>query len=44
MKRALREFVVDGVKTTIPFHLEVMDNELFQEGTFGTDFLEVWEK
>lgn len=44
MKRALREFVVDGVKTTIPFHLEVMDNELFQEGTFGTDFLEVWKK
>ncbi|MEO8377042.1 MAG: acetyl-CoA carboxylase biotin carboxylase subunit [Candidatus Sumerlaeota bacterium] len=44
MKRALREFVVDGVKSTIPFHLEVMDNELFQKGTFGTDFLEVWKK
>ena len=44
MKRALREFVVDGVKSTIPFHLEVMDNELFKKGTFGTDFLEVWKK
>ncbi len=44
MKRALRDFVVDGVKTTIPFHLEVMDNKLFQSGTFGTDFLEVWKK
>ncbi|CAN5277572.1 acetyl-CoA carboxylase biotin carboxylase subunit [soil metagenome] len=44
MKRALREFVVDGVKTTIPFHQEVMDNPLFRKGTFGTDFLEVWKK
>jgi acetyl-CoA carboxylase biotin carboxylase subunit len=44
MKRALREFVVDGVKTTIPFHLEVMDSKLFRKGTFGTDFLEVWKK
>ncbi|MCC5877641.1 MAG: acetyl-CoA carboxylase biotin carboxylase subunit [Candidatus Sumerlaeia bacterium] len=44
MRRALREFVVDGVKTTIPFHIEVMDNELFQRGDFGTDFLEVWKK
>lgn len=44
MKRALREFVVDGVKTTIPFHLEVMDNPLFRQGTFGTDFLQVWKK
>ncbi|MCC6548029.1 acetyl-CoA carboxylase biotin carboxylase subunit [Candidatus Sumerlaeota bacterium] len=44
MKRALREFVVDGVKSTIPFHLEVMDSSLFKRGTFGTDFLEVWKK
>jgi len=44
MKRALREFVVDGVKTTIPFHMEVMDSALFRKGTFGTDFLEVWKK
>ena len=43
-RRALREFVVDGVKTTIPFHLEVMDNALFQSGRFGTDFLELWKK
>jgi acetyl-CoA carboxylase biotin carboxylase subunit len=44
MKRALREFVVHGVKTTIPIHLEVMDSPLFRKGTFGTDFLEVWKK
>src|SRR5690606_5968782 len=44
MKRALSEFVVEGVKTTIPFHLEVMDSELFRKGTFGTDFIEVWKK
>lgn len=44
MKRALREFVVSGIKTTIPIHLEIMDNPLFHKGTFGTDFLEVWKK
>ncbi len=42
MQRALHEFVVEGVKTTIPFHLEVMENALFRHGNFGTDFLEVW--
>ena len=30
MKRALSEFVVEGVKTTIPFHLKLMDNAQFQ--------------
>ena len=44
MKRALGEFVVQGVKTTIPFHKEVMDSELFQNGDFGTNFIEVWKK
>jgi acetyl-CoA carboxylase biotin carboxylase subunit len=43
MRRTLREFVVEGVKTTIPFHLEVMDNPLFHSGKFGTDFLQVWK-
>ena len=40
MKRALSEFVVEGVKTTIPFHLALMDNEQFREGNFTTEFLE----
>ncbi|HEX8427534.1 acetyl-CoA carboxylase biotin carboxylase subunit [Hymenobacter sp.] len=40
MKRALSEFVVEGVKTTIPFHLALMDNKNFQDGDFTTKFLE----
>ncbi|MDB5236369.1 MAG: acetyl-CoA carboxylase biotin carboxylase subunit [Hymenobacter sp.] len=40
MKRALSEFVVEGVKTTIPFHLALMDNVQFNEGNFTTAFLE----
>lgn len=38
-KRALQEFVIEGVKTTIPFHLRLMDNEKFQAGQFTTAFL-----
>nr|WP_262905238.1 acetyl-CoA carboxylase biotin carboxylase subunit [Hymenobacter nitidus] len=40
MKRALSEFVVEGVKTTIPFHLALMDNADFKAGNFNTSFLE----
>ncbi|MHC1605196.1 MAG: acetyl-CoA carboxylase biotin carboxylase subunit [Candidatus Methanofastidiosia archaeon] len=40
MKRALEEFVVEGVSTTIPFHLKVMDNKIFQSGKFHTDFIQ----
>ncbi|MCB2410322.1 acetyl-CoA carboxylase biotin carboxylase subunit [Hymenobacter lucidus] len=40
MKRALSEFVVEGVKTTIPFHLKLMDNPDFKAGNFTTAFLE----
>ena len=43
MKRALSEFVVEGVKTTIPFHLALMDNEQFKEGHFTTAFLESFD-
>ena len=39
-KRALREFKIEGIKTTIPFHLKVLENEAFNKGTFSTDFLE----
>jgi len=43
MKRALSEFVVEGVKTTIPFHLKLMDDEKFKEGVFTTAFLETFD-
>ncbi len=40
MKRALQEFVIEGIKTTIPFHIRLMDNEQFRAGNFTTKFLE----
>ncbi len=40
MRRALSEFVVEGVKTTIPYHLQLMDDENFRKGTFSTKYLE----
>ena len=40
MYRALSEFVIEGVKTTIPFHLQLMQNEDFRKGNFTTKFLE----
>jgi acetyl-CoA carboxylase biotin carboxylase subunit len=40
MKRALQEFVIEGVKTTIPFHLKLMENSVFKSGKFSTKFLE----
>jgi acetyl-CoA carboxylase, biotin carboxylase subunit len=41
MKRALGEFVIEGVHTTIPFHLKLLENETFVEGHFNTKFLEL---
>src|SRR6476620_1474420 len=40
MYRALSEYVIEGVKTTIPFHLQLMQNEKFKAGDFNTKFLE----
>lgn len=40
IKRALREFVIEGIKTTIPFHLKILDNPDFINGNFNTHFLE----
>ncbi len=40
MHRALSEYVIEGVKTTIPFHLQLMKNEDFRSGNFTTKFLE----
>ncbi len=39
MKRALEEFVIEGIKTTIPFHIKLMDDEGFKSGQFTTAFL-----
>lgn len=41
MKRALDEFVIEGIKTTIPFHKKLMDNKTFKSGNFNTKFLEI---
>ncbi|KPL59639.1 acetyl-CoA carboxylase biotin carboxylase subunit [Rossellomorea vietnamensis] len=43
MKRALSEFVVEGIHTTIPFHLRLLDHEIFVGGEFNTKFLEKYE-
>lgn len=43
MKRALGEFVIEGVFTTIPFHLKLMDHEIFKSGDFNTKFLEKYD-
>jgi acetyl-CoA carboxylase, biotin carboxylase subunit len=40
MSRALSEYVIEGIKTTIPFHLQLMQNEEFRKGNFTTKFLE----
>jgi acetyl-CoA carboxylase biotin carboxylase subunit len=39
-KRALDEFIVEPIKTTIPFHKRVMSDPLFIKGKFSTDFIE----
>lgn len=40
MKRALEEYVVEGIKTTIPFHLRILDNAFFRRGDFYTNFIQ----
>ena len=43
MKRALDEFVIEGVKTTIPFHRQLMDNPDYIAGNYTTKFMEDFE-
>ena len=43
MYRALSEYVIEGVKTTIPFHLQLMQNDDFRKGNFTTKFLETFK-
>ncbi|MGQ0828135.1 MAG: acetyl-CoA carboxylase biotin carboxylase subunit [Bacteroidota bacterium] len=43
MHRALSEYVIEGVKTTIPFHLRLMQNEDFKKGNYTTKFMESFD-
>jgi len=43
MRRALGEFVIEGIKTTIPFHTKLMNDEKFIEGDYTTKFMETFE-
>lgn len=43
MERALSEFVVEGVKTTIPFHQQLMQNKDFRKGNYTTKFMESFQ-
>lgn len=43
MKRALEEFVIEGIKTTIPFHIKLMDDPGFKSGNFTTKYLESFD-
>lgn len=43
MKRALQETVIEGIKTTIPFHLRMMDDPGFRSGNFTTKYLDNWD-
>jgi acetyl-CoA carboxylase, biotin carboxylase subunit len=40
MHRALTEYVIEGIRTTIPFHLQLMKDENFRSGNFNTKFLD----
>ncbi len=43
MERALSEYVIEGIKTTIPFHLQLMKDEKFRSGDFNTKFIETFK-
>lgn len=43
MRRALDEFVIEGVKTTIPFHRQLMDHPDYIDGNYTTKFMESWK-
>ncbi|GER58608.1 acetyl-CoA carboxylase biotin carboxylase subunit [Patiriisocius marinus] len=43
MKRALDEFVIEGIKTTIPFHRQLMDHPDYVAGNYTTAFMDTWK-
>jgi len=40
MKRALQEFIIEGIKTTIPYHIQLLDDPNFRKGSISTNYLE----
>jgi len=43
MARALDEYIIEGIKTTIPFHQKLMQNEVFKSGKFDTSFINTFD-
>ena len=43
MRRALDEFVIEGIKTTIPFHRQLMNEKDFVEGNYTTNFMDTFK-
>lgn len=43
MRRALQEMTIEGIKTTIPFHIKLMDDEKFKSGVFTTAFMDTFD-
>ncbi len=43
MKRALGEYIIEGIQTTIPFHQKLMEDPKFIEGDFTTAFMDTFE-
>jgi len=43
MQRALDEFIIEGIKTTVPFHKALMKDEAFREGNFNTGFMNTFD-
>ena len=43
MERALDEFIIEGINTTIPFHQKLMKDKKFREGDYTTKFMEDFE-
>ena len=43
MERALDEYIIEGIKSTIPFHQQLLQDEKFREGDFTTKFMETFE-
>lgn len=43
MHRALSEFIIDGIKTTIPFHIQLLEDPKFKKGNYTTKFMETFK-
>jgi len=43
MERALDEYIIEGIKSTIPFHQQLLQDKNFRKGEFTTKFMETFE-